>query len=327
MTRICAHCGYKVENDLLLACPECNKLLGDDLGRISQEEKLRIIKGLKRNVLRDVLFLAGALAIITILSLWGIKEGLERKSIKRIDEQFETPEIQELLEDVARTKTKELMQRQIDPELKRLRKELSEKVAQFEKYQSEMKERLQRSYQAITNEGLKFQRRGSIFELGDAAISQMSRSAYEELLELLNDPRDASLQLAARSEIIRVNHALMNSARIAGVTLSGQGSGDTTIEESDFTTQDLIDFLIDDPDWRFRARSAQLLADKKELGVPEALLDAMENDENMEVFKHAVRAFKTVTGCIAPDTFEYEYCSEWWAANSETVNEKLETPE
>ena len=327
MTRICAHCGYKVENDLLLACPECNKLLGDDLGRISQEEKLRIIKGLKRNVLRDVLFLAGALAIITILSLWGIKEGLERKSIKRIDEQFETPEIQELLEDVARTKTKELMQRQIDPELKRLRKELSEKMAQFEKYQSEMKERLQRSYQAITNEGLKFQRRGSIFELGDAAISQMSRSAYEELLELLNDPRDASLQLAARSEIIRVNHALMNSARIAGVTLSGQGSGDTTIEESDFTTQDLIDFLIDDPDWRFRARSAQLLADKKELGVPEALLDAMENDENMEVFKHAVRAFKTVTGCIAPDTFEYEYCSEWWAANSETVNEKLETPE
>jgi len=327
MTRICAHCGYKVENDLLLACPECNKLLGDDLGRISQEEKLRIIKGLKRNVLRDVLFLAGALAIITILSLWGIKEGLERRSIKRIDEQFETPEIQELLEDVARTKTKELMQRQIDPELKRLRKELSEKVAQFEKYQSEMKERLQRSYQAITNEGLKFQRRGSIFELGDAAISQMSRSAYEELLELLNDPRDASLQLAARSEIIRVNHALMNSARIAGVTLSGQGSGDTTIEESDFTTQDLIDFLIDDPDWRFRARSAQLLANKKELGVPEALLDAMGNDENMEVFKHAVRAFKTVTGCIAPDTFEYEYCSEWWAANSETVNEKLETPE
>jgi hypothetical protein len=115
----------------------------------------------------------------------------------------------------------------------------------------------------------------------------------------------------------------MNSARIEGVTLSGQGSGDTTIEESDFTTQDLIDVLIDDPDWRFRARSAQLLADKKELGVPEALLDAMKNDENMEVFKHTVRAFKTVTGCIAPDTFEYEYCSEWWETNSETVNEKL----
>ena len=47
----------------------------------------------------------------------------------------------------------------------------------------------------------------------------------------------------------------------------------------------------------------------------------------LEVFKHAVRAFKTVTGCIAPDTFEYEYCSEWWETNSETVNEKLETPE
>ena len=190
-----------------------------------------------------------------------------------------------------------------------------------------MRERLQRSYKVISNEGLRFQKRGSIFELGDAAISHMSRSAYEELLEILNDPRDASLQLAAKSEVTRVNHAFMNSARIAGVTLSVQGTGDTNIEESDFTTRDLIDFLIDDPDWRFRARSAQLLAEKKELGVPEALLDAMKDDENLEVFKHAVRAFEAVTGCIGPDTFEYEYCSEWWETNSETVNEKIETPE
>lgn len=327
MTRICPNCGYKVENDLLLACPECNKLLGDDLGRLSREEEQRVIKGLKRNILRDMLFLAGALAIITILSLWGIKEGLERITLKRIDEQFEQPGIQTLLEDVARTKTKDLMQRQIDPELKRLRKELSEQVAQFEKFQAIMRERLQRSYKVISNEGLRFQKRGSIFELGDAAISHMSRSDYEELLEILNDPRDASLQLAAKSEVTRVNHAFMNSARIAGVTLSVQGTGDTNIEESDFTTRDLIDFLIDDPDWRFRARSAQLLAEKKEIGVPEALLDAMKDDENLEVFKHAVRAFEAVTGCIGPDTFEYEYCSEWWETNSETVNEKLETPE
>ena len=216
------------------------------------------------------------------------------------------------------------MQRKIDPELKRLRKELSEQVVQFEKFQTMMKERLQRSYQTISNEGQRFQKRGSIFELGDAAISHMSRSAYEELLELLNDPRDASLQLAAKSEIIRVNHALMNSGRIEGVTLSAQATDDTNLEESDFTTQDLINFLIDDPDWRFRARSAQLLAEKKEIGVPEALLDAMKNDENMEVFKHAVKAFETITGCIGPDIFEYEYCSEWWEENSEAVNEKLE---
>jgi len=82
MTRICPNCGYKVENDLLLACPECNKLLGDDPGRLSREEEQRVIKGLKRNILRDMLFLAGALAIITILILWGIKAGLERITLK-----------------------------------------------------------------------------------------------------------------------------------------------------------------------------------------------------------------------------------------------------
>ena len=327
MTRICPNCGYKVENDLLLACPDCKKLLGDDLGRLSREDEQRVVKGLKRNILRDMLFLAGALGVITILSLWGIKESLEKVTLERIDEQFEQPRIQILLEDVASSKANALMQRQIDPELKRLREKLSGQVDEFEKFQAMMRERLQTDYQLILNDGLRFQRRGDIFELGDTAIGDMSRSAYEELLEIFNDPSDASLQLAAKSEIIRVNNAFVNSTRTSGIKLSMQDTGGTNIEESGFNTRELIDVLIDDPDWRFRARSAQLLKDKKELGVPEALLDAMKNDENLEVLKNAVRAFEAVTGCRGPDIFEYEYFSEWWEENSEAVNEKFVTSE
>jgi hypothetical protein len=327
MTRICPNCGHKVENDLLLACPECKKLLGDDLGRLSREDEQRVVKGLKRNILRDMLLLAGALGIITILSLWGIKESLKKIALERIDEQFEQPRIQILLEEVARSKSNDLMERQINPELKRLRRKLSGQVDEFEKFQSMMRERLQTDYQLISNEVLRFQRRGDIFELGDTAIGDMSRSAYEELREILNDPSDALLQLAAKSEIIRVNNAFANSTRTSGITLSMQGTGDATLEESGLTTRELIDILIDDPDWRFRARSAQLLTEKKELGVPEALLEAMKDDENLEVLKNAAKAFETVTGSRAPGVFEYEYFSEWWETNSATVNETLETVE
>ena len=327
MTRICPNCGYKVENDLLLACPECKKLLGDELGRFSREEEQRVIKGLKRNILRDMCFLAGALAIITVLSLWGIREGLERIALERIAKQFEEPRVQKLLEDVVKAKTMILMQRQIDPEMRHFRQDLHGKITEFDEFQALIREKLQRDYQLLSNEVLKFQKRSNILELGDAAIGNMSRSAYEELLELVNSPGDDSLQLAAKSEIIKVNNAFANSARTAKFMLTVEGSGGVNTKESDLLTPELIDILIDDPDWRYRARSAQLLAEKKEPGVPEALLESMTGDENLEVLKTAIKAFETITGCRAPDVLEYEYCSEWWESNSEAVNEKLETSE
>jgi hypothetical protein len=327
MTRICPNCGYKVENDLLPACPECKKLLGDELGRLSHDEEQRVIKGLKRSVLHYMFFLGGALVVITALSLWGIKERLEKTTLERVAEKFEEPRIQILLEDVAKTKTMYMMQRQIDPELRRFQKKLNEKGIEFEEFQNVMKEKMQRDYQLLSDELLSFQKRTNLLKLADMAIGNMSRSAYEELVDILNNPSDVSLQLAAKAEIVRVNNALANSARTAGVKLSVEGSAGLTRNELDLTTSELIDILIDDPDWTFRARSAQLLAEKKEIGVPVALLESMKDEENLEVFKYAVRAFKAVTGCKAPDIFEYEYCSEWWDTNSEAVNEKMRASE
>ena len=299
-------------------------MLGDELGRLSQEEEKRVIKGLKRNILRDMLFFGGALVIITALSLWGIKEGLEKITLERIAKEFEEPRIQTLLDDVVKTETMDLMQRQIDPELRRFRKKINGKIVEFEEFQNVMREKLQRDYQLFSNEIMISQKRNNIVQLADVAIGYMSRSSYEELLDFVNNPDDISLQIAAKSEITRVNNAFANSGRTEGVTLTMEGPGGLSREEPDLTTSELIDILIDDPDWRSRTRSAQLLAEKKEIGVPVALLESMKDDENLEVFKNAVKAFKAITDCKAPDIFEYEYCSEWWETNSEAVNEKFE---
>jgi hypothetical protein len=327
MTRICPNCGFKVQNDLLMICPECRQSLSDEIAKLSPEEENRVIRRLRRTVFRSMFLFAGVLTIITLISLWSIKEGLEEAALERIDQQFEEPRIQSLLEGVVQTKTQDLMEHQIEPELKRFRQDLADRASDFGKYQSAVREKLQRDYETLSNDILRFKKRSTIYELGDTAIEYMSRPAYEDLLEIVNEPSDPSLQLAAKSEITRINTSFMNASRTVGFTLSLQSATETEGQESDITTPELLEALFNDADWKVRARSAQLLADKKELGVPEALIESMKDEDNLEVLKDAVRAFEAVTGYRAPEILGYEYCSDWWEVNSSALKEKLEASE
>lgn len=325
MTRICPNCGFKVQNDLLMVCPECRQVLGDDPGRLSPEVEKRMMKGLKKSIFRDLCLFAGILLIIIVMSLWIIKEGMEKTAIHKIEQQFEEPKIQALLQEVARAKAQKMMERQIEPELKRFREALSDRFSELEELQSVMKEKMQQDYQIFSDEVLRFQRRSTIYELADTAIEYMSRPAYEKLLEFVNDSTDPSLQLAAKSEITRINSALLSSTRTAGATLSMESAGDTENEASDIATPELIEALINDESWKSRARSAQLLAERKEPGVPEALIASMRDEENLEVLKDAIRAFEAVTGYRAPEILGYEYCSEWWEANASAFLQEVES--
>ena len=325
MTRICPNCGYKVQNDLLMVCPECRQLLGDDPGELSPEAEKRIFRGLKRNLLRNMCFFAGAFFLIIAISLWSIKEGMEKVVIKNIEQRFEEPRIQTLLQEVARKKAQDMMERQIDPELQRFREALSDRLSELEEYRYVMKEKMQKDYQVFSNDGLRFQKRSTLYELADTAIEYMSRSAYEKLLEFVNNPADPSLQLAAKAEITRINSVLRSSTRTAGVRLSMETTGETADNASEITTPELIETLFNDAAWKSRARSAQLLADRKELGVPEALMESMREEENLEVLKDSIRAFEDLTGFRAPEILGYEYCNDWWELNSSAFREELET--
>jgi hypothetical protein len=104
-----------------------------------------------------------------------------------------------------------------------------------------------------------------------------------------------------------------------------ESTSETEAKESDITTPELIEMLINDAAWKSRARSAQLLAERKELGVPEALIASMKDEENLEVLKDSIRAFEALTGYRAPEILGYEYCSEWWEVNSSAFKQELET--
>mgnify|MGYP001595983192 CR=1 FL=1 len=54
-----------------------------------------------------------------------------------------------------------------------------------------------------------------------------------------------------------------------------------------------------------------------EEGVPEALLEVVEKDQNLNVVKTALDAFESITGFESPDVFGYEFAKKWWDEHKE----------
>lgn|GEM_PF-2155103 len=325
--RICQDCGYKVQNALLRICPECKAPLSTESSKLTPEEEKRVIQKISRRMFRHMILWGGAIVVVAALSLCGLRKGLEVSLQRSIEAQFEKPRIQALLNEAASRKAENMIQEQVNPTLKRLRERISSKVIEFEEFQSAMKQEVEQEHQTVLDEVVKVQSRSILFELGDKAIWDLSRPAYEKLVEIANEAGDEVLQLAAKSELIRVKNAFTGSARTRGVFLSRvEEEGKETVE-SDFDTAELIHLLLNHPNWRFRARSAQLLGERKEPDVPQALLESMREDQNLEVFKDALKSFEAITGYQAPDVFGYTSCNEWWKENSDEFIESLEKAE
>jgi len=325
--RICPNCGYKVQNALLRICPECKAPLGTESSTLTPEEEKRVIQKISRRFFRHMIFWGSAMVVVVALSLCGLRKGLEVSLKRSIEAQLEKPRIQALINEAASRKAENMIREQISPTVKRLRERISSKVIEFEEFQSAMKREVEQEHQAVLDEVVKVQSRSMLLELGDKAIWDLSRPAYEQLLGIANEAGDEVLRLAAKSEIIRVKNAFTGSARTRGVFLSRvEEEGKETLE-SDFDTTELIDLLLNHPNWKFRARSAQMLAERKEPDVPQALLESMREDQNLEVFKEALKSFEAITGYQAPDVFGYTSCNDWWKENSETFIESLEKAE
>jgi hypothetical protein len=113
--------------------------------------------------------------------------------------------------------------------------------------------------------------------------------------------------------------------KIKGVTLTRTDENGQKIEEQDFETSWLIEDLRNNQEWQIRQRSAKLLADRKEVGVPEALLESMEKDQNLWVRREAFKSFQAVTGFKERDVFQFFKGTPqiWYEKNKEEVSEKL----
>jgi len=147
--------------------------------------------------------------------------------------------------------------------------------------------------------------------------------AYNSLKNYQSE--DSDLIERAKAEAFEVKLSYIGTTRIKGTKIHRQKEDGTLIEGDNFETNWLIDDLKGHQDWRIRAKVANLLGNHKEIDVPEALLDSMDNDPNLWVKKEALDSFEIVTGFIASDVFQFETGQprEWYLKNKDKVMKKL----
>lgn len=87
--------------------------------------------------------------------------------------------------------------------------------------------------------------------------------------------------------------------------------------------KELIEILFFNSQYLFRGRSAQLLANRKEKYVTEALILAIFSDKNLEVVKEATSAFCIITGLQNPDLFQPYNVWGYWSDNSERIKKEV----
>ena len=147
--------------------------------------------------------------------------------------------------------------------------------------------------------------------------------AYNSLRNYQSE--DYDLLERARAAVLEVKLSYIGTTRIKGMEIHRTKEDGTRIEEDDFETIWLIEDLINHQNWRIRIKAANLLAKRKEIDVPEVLLESMESDPNLWVRKEALDSFEIVTGFITSDVFQFETGQprEWYLKNKDEVMKKL----
>lgn len=208
--------------------------------------------------------------------------------------------------------------REILDRLTALEKTGSETTTLLEEAQQKAKKTANELGELITKEEETFE----ITRLQSAALNG-ERKAYVALCNFKSD--DPDLLERASVAMWSVKRFYIGTTKIRGVKLYRTMPEEKDIKGSDFKTTWLLEALAQNPEWKVRARAAELLGSRKEFGVPEALLDAMEQDRNLWVAKHALTSFRYVTGFKSTDVFEFETGrpQKWYEKNKEEVLQKL----
>ena len=152
-------------------------------------------------------------------------------------------------------------------------------------------------------------------KLGDEAIIG-KRESYAKLKELSQGfgPKVTK----PRAELARVHQHWNEMTRLKGIVLPPKKLADGKIlNESEYSTQQLIEVLLLDTYSLHRARSAQLLATKRERYAAQALILSAFGDEDLEVVKESSIAFAKLLGCKCPDFFDHYCLLSCWYDNSQ----------
>jgi len=232
-----------------------------------------------------------------------VKEALEtevrsiRKTVsERLDQEFQTKRIRTLIEERAKEYTEKQAQLYITESVEKSFKPLSVKlqndVKSFDSYLKDTRDKIVKEYTTLSAEINTLKELNRLSLLGARALVDGVSDAFTDLETYSNDPKKQSFKIFAVAEILKVKGFYISVTRIKGIILPYTAPDGSKKTEAEIPTRILISFLSSS-DWPSRAKAAELLANRSEKGVPEALIKAF-NDSNLDVRKIALDFSSTV---------------------------------
>ncbi len=242
-----------------------------------------------------------------------------------ITDKFAEPKIEETLKEVAKNQANIILENSLNPTIQEALLSVDQKIGLFDIDLQEFKKQYDQELKMLAQEVEYIKNRNEVLKLSDRASASGDAEAFEKLGNISNSSKDENIRMLALSEIFRIKSQIATMTRIKGIEVRyiDPKTGKEFIEE-EIPTEALIKELKEAPFWKHRARIAELLKTRKEKQVPEALLEALRTDKNLEVRKKALDSFESITGFRSPDVIKYKPASEWWKDNKKDIEPKLQ---
>lgn len=335
MSQYCPNC-RKLVDDQLVVCPDCKGSLSDQISSLQTltKEQLGYItnKVVTQTTSRMVKMLWGGFAVIaagSFLFSWWNLEIIHKKSVKylenkltaRIEAEFETKRIRDTVTGVAEHQTKLIIRDKLEPSIKEATDLVDKKTGEFEEILNEFTTKYDAETNILAEEVGILKLRNTIMKLGDEAIATGKAAPYDKLFEIYSTSENEYERLLAQSTIHQIKGQFGVMTRMANTELVyNHPDPKQTFKENEIPTEALIEGYPKIKNWKYRGRAIQLLASRKEPGVPECILSAMK-DEHLEVRKISIQSFERVTGWKSNDTFGFgeDLEKKWWTENKERV--------
>lgn len=305
----------------------------------------------KRDVEREIKNRLGGLSVVGLIVIglgwWSITRPIRHSVQVRLDKEFASKNIKTLISNAAlraaQSKTKQMMETTLKPAVTRAMAEIQQQrniVMQFTeefrkdssrnilKIQNEIREEHQEQKRSLDNLRkqytveigqlqplVDFQGKLKDIEiLKDNAI-RGDFDAYQKLTSYKSSDKD--LAAADQTAIIEVKEPYLVGNRTAGISIwLLNRDGTKGLSDGKIPSAGLISvFLLSNKPWQMRAKAAQLLGSRRDVGVAEALLTAMQHDRNLWVRRAALLSFQTLTGFRPNDAFDFEGAATWWKKN------------
>ncbi len=171
----------------------------------------------------------------------------------------------------------------------------------------------------------KLQWRDNLMRLADEAIANSNRASYEMLLKIKDEEKkDSDKFKIVTSYVLQVKRFYINIERYGKWTFNRKGK---SVKLDDYSTSELLKELQYSRLFIVRAEAAKCLKDRKEKGVPDALINAMENDKNLYIVAKSIESYCSVTGYVGfKDVLDYKPLKKHWLENKAEIESKLTEP-